>query len=63
MTLSDLQGHAPNASLLKCEFSYSCAETLTRFIYFIYFNVAHRAFSAIAELSLLSKVFYRQTQK
>ena len=25
MTLSDLQGHAPIAGLLKCNFSYSCA--------------------------------------
>jgi len=25
MTLSDLQGHSPTASLFKCNFSYSCA--------------------------------------
>jgi len=25
MTLSDLQGHAPNVCLLKCDFSYICA--------------------------------------
>jgi len=25
MTLSDLQGHAPNAGLLKCDLLYSCA--------------------------------------
>jgi len=27
MTLSDLQGRARNAGLLKCDFSYSCAPT------------------------------------
>jgi len=25
MTLSDLQGHLPAASLVNCDFSYSCA--------------------------------------
>jgi len=25
MTLSDLQGHSPTASLFKCDFSYNCA--------------------------------------
>jgi len=25
MTLNDLQGHSPTASLLICDFSYSCA--------------------------------------
>jgi len=25
MTLSDRQGHSPNASLFKCDFSYWCA--------------------------------------
>ena len=25
MTLSDLQGHSPTASIFKCDFSYSCA--------------------------------------
>jgi len=31
MTLSDLQGHSPNASLFKCDFSYRCGVVMTRF--------------------------------
>jgi len=25
MTLSDLEGHSPNANPFKCDFTYSCA--------------------------------------
>jgi len=49
MTLSDLQGHAPNSGFLKCDFSYSCAAERFRLTYSM-----SRGPSAIAERLAIS---------
>jgi len=48
ITLSDFQGHEPNASLLRCDFSYSCAAVDK-----ISTDIARRAVPATAELLVI----------
>jgi len=45
MTLSDLQGHAPNASLLKCESSYTVVQKRRHDLFILFILTLHIAHS------------------